>query len=303
MIVFDSHCDTACRLASGEDFWHCTGQWSLERSRQYDGFVQFFAAFVNPDDQKPADRCFTLLHAMERELKKNAAHISKVTCYQEMKAAIEEGKVAAFFTVEGGFGDDCSVVERLYDKGVRCVGLCWNQDNALCGGISGAGKGLTPLGKQAVAELNRFGMIVDVSHCSEQSFYDLAQLANRPLIATHSNAREICSHPRNLTREQFCTIRDKGGMVGLNLYPPFLRERGAADVTDLIRHIEYFLSLDGQNCIGLGADFDGIDDCMEGIHGIEDYRFLYEQLCRYYPESVVNQLFCENYISFVKNNL
>ncbi|MDY4976427.1 MAG: dipeptidase [Clostridia bacterium] len=303
MFVFDSHCDTACRLAKGEGLLCCGGHWSLERARQYEGFVQFFAAFVPPEEPDPAARCLTLLDAVEREVEQNADKISKVTCWQETKHALKEGKTAAFLTVEGGFGKDCSMVERLYQKGVRCMSLCWNQDNDLCGGIEGKGGGVTRLGRQAVEEMNRLGMILDVSHCSEQSFFDFASLVQKPLIATHSNAREVCPHPRNLTREQFCVIRDMGGMVGLNLYPPFLRDRGGADVTDLVRHIEYFLSLDGENCIGLGADFDGIDCCMKGVCGIQDYSFLYEELCRYFQESLVKRLFCENYISFLKNHL
>lgn len=303
MLIFDSHCDTASRILEGSSLWENSVHWSLKRAKEYSGFIQFFAAFMPPEEKDPSGYCLRLLDALDQEIEQYSEYIHKVTCYRNMKKTLEQGKIAAFFTIEGGFGTDIAMVEKLFQKGVRCMGLCWNEDNALCGGAHGGGIGLTALGKEAVNEMNRLGMVVDVSHCSEQSFYDLASCVQKPLIATHSNARAVCSHKRNLTDEQFCVIRDRGGMVGLNLYPPFLSDSGSANMTDFLRHLEHFLSLGGEKSLGLGADFDGIDCCMEGVCGIQDYSALYEFLCRYYKETVVKGIFCENYISFVKNQL
>ncbi len=303
MIIVDSHCDTATKLLEGKSLFDSKGHWDLKRALQYQGFVQFFAAFVPPEEPNPQKRCLMLLDALEQEMKNNQELICKATNYDELQKGMKEKKIVALLAVEGGFGSDLSMVQTLYEKGVRCMSLSWNEDTPLCGGVLGKGTGVTDLGKKAVKEMNRLGMLIDVSHASDQSFYDFAELAEKPLVATHSNSRSICSHPRNLTDEQFQIIRDMGGMVGLNCYPPFLNEKGEADVNDLLRHLEHFLALGGENCIGLGADFDGIDFCMKNFCGIQDYEFLHETLCRFYSEELVNALFCENYITFLKNHL
>ncbi len=303
MVIVDSHCDTATKLAKGESLFDSKGHWSLKRAMKYQGFVQFFAAFIPPEEPSPQKRCLTLLDAMEQEIENNSDLICKATNYQELQEGLKDNKTVAFLTVEGGFGSDVSMVQTLYEKGVRCMSLSWNEDTPLCGGVLGTGIGVTELGRKAVKEMNRLGMLIDVSHASDKSFYDLAELTEKPLIASHSNSRRICSHPRNLTDEQFQMICEMDGMVGLNTYPLFLNEKGEADITDFLRHLEHFLALGGKNCIGLGADFDGIDSCMKNFIGIQDYEFLYETLCQFYSEELVKSLFCKNYIRFLKNNL
>lgn len=301
MIVVDSHCDTAGRLLQGETLASCKGQWSLERARKYSGFVQFFAAFIPPEEQQPEAYCMALLDAVTDELHHNG--LRAATAYRTLETDLTQNGFSCLLAVEGGCGDRLETVERLFQKGVRVMSLCWNEDTPWCGGCQGEGGGLTAAGRKAVAEMNRLGMLMDVSHCSDQSFADLAALSQKPLIATHSNAREICPHPRNLTREQFCMIRDRGGMVGLNLYPPFLSGSDCAVISDLLRHIDYFLSLGGEDHIGFGADFDGIDSCMFPVSGIESYEWLSHELEKHYSESIVKKLFYENYFTFLKKNL
>ncbi|MBE7042255.1 MAG: membrane dipeptidase [Ruminococcaceae bacterium] len=301
MVVVDSHCDTATTIAEGQSLFDSKGHWSLKRARKYSGFVQFFAAFVPPEETNPEQYCLTLLDGMEQEIENNRDCICKATCYETMQQGLQDNKVVAFLTVEGGFGSDPAMVQTLYEKGVRCMSLSWNEDTPLCGGVLGTGKGVSELGRKVVREMNRLGMVIDVSHASDQSFYDLAKMTEKPLLATHSNSRSICDHPRNLTDEQFQMICEMDGMVGLNCYPLFLNQTKEADVTDLLRHIEHFLTLGGEKCIGFGADFDGIDFCMKDFNGIQDYEFLYESLCRFYSENIVNAIFCENYLRFLKN--
>lgn len=303
MVVVDSHCDTALRLLNGDSMRNSLGHWSLKRAKHYDGFVQIFAAFVSPEYQDSAQRCLALLDSLEREIDKNSDIICKATSYQDIDVGLKENKTVALLAVEGGFGSDLSMVKILYDKGVRCMGLCWNQDTPLCGGVLGKGGGVTTLGKKAVEQMNYYGFFIDVSHCSDQSFFDLTCISEKPLIATHSNSRKICDNPRNLTDEQFVLIRDMGGMVGLNPYPLFLNGTKEADVKDFIRHLDHFLELGGESCIGLGCDFDGIEFCMNNFEGIQNYDYLYESLRLYYPDELVNNLFCGNYLRFFKNYL
>lgn len=303
MVIVDSHCDTSLRLLNGDSLFDCPGHWSLERANQYDGFVQVFAAFVSPEYEDCASRCLSLLDALENEIEKNRDKMIKASTYPQIKNGLDEKKTVALLSVEGGFGHDLSMVERLHEKGVRCMSLCWNDDTPLCGGVLGKGGGVTKLGKEAMKRMNQFGFLTDVSHCSDQSFFDLVSLSEKPLVATHSNSRAVCDNPRNLTDEQFVLIRDMGGMVGLNPYPLFLNGTKEADANDLLRHLDHFLELGGEKCIGLGCDFDGIEFCMKNFDGIQNYEFLYEFLCRFYPDELVNSLFCENYLRFFEKYL
>jgi membrane dipeptidase len=135
---------------------------------------------------------------------------------------------------------------------------------------------------------------VDVSHASDPLFYDVAALAKKPIIATHSNARQICSHPRNLTDEQFAFIRDRGGLVGLNLHRWFVREDGQATLDDLFRHVYHFLSLGGEETLCLGTDFDGADVVPE-IKNLTEMTHLYDYFCKMrLPEDIIDRIFYKN---------
>ena len=160
-------------------------------------------------------------------------------------------------------------------------------------------RGLKSFGKRMVEEMNELGMIVDVSHLSDGGFWDVAKIATKPLVASHSNAKEVCKHPRNLSREQFEAIKNSGGLVGLNFYKAFLNDvPEKACMEDVIRHAEYFLSLGGEDVLSLGGDWDGADlpDDMPGLAAIPD---LYELFLRKnYGESLVQKLFYGNAASF-----
>lgn len=303
MIVVDSHCDTAVKLMEGVSLFESEGHWDLKRAAQYRGFVQFFAAFVSPEYSDPGQRCLALLQAIRQEIQNHREKIGIATNYADVEYGLRNNRTVALLAVEGGFGSDVSMVEKLYQEGVRCMSLSWNEDTPLCGGVFGTEGGVTELGKHAVAEMERFGILLDVSHASDQSFYELCGLTSRPFLATHSNSRTICPNLRNLTDEQFIVICRRGGMVGLNCYPLFLNGTKKAEVDDLRRHLEHFWSLGGENCVGLGCDFDGIDCCMNGFCGIQDYEFLYETLCKFYSEKLVKSLFYGNYLRFLQNNL
>ena len=147
-------------------------------------------------------------------------------------------------------------------------------------------------------------MLVDVSHLSEQSFWDVSDLCKGPFIASHSNSKAICSHRRNLTDDQILAINKSGGTIGINLCPDFLANSGKANISDIIRHIEYIASLAGIDCIALGSDFDGIHDLPEGIKGVQDIRKIFEALLRLnYTEETLAKIAGENIIRIVKEVL
>ena len=323
---FDSHCDTVSRiLDEQEPLSDNTGHVSIRKMREYKGFVQFFAAFIDPDLPNPLQRCLSIIDKLYEEADKYSANVAIVRNYAQMLAAREKGKIAAFIPVEGGEAviGDLAVLRTLYRLGVRSMTLTWNYSNQIATGVLGKNQhlshddlgklissgaiensgGLTEFGREVVKEMNRLGMVVDVSHISPDSFYDVAELSTRPFIASHSNAKAICPHVRNLDDDQFKTIVKAGGMVGLNFCPAFLHREDFADVNDMLRHIEHFLSLGGENHIGLGADFDGIDSTPIDVTDVSKLDILRNALLRQnYSEELTDKIFFKNYFTFVKNN-
>lgn len=174
----------------------------------------------------------------------------------------QAGKKAIFLGIENGYalGKDVNNVRRFRDMGVSYITLCHNGDNDLCDSARGKGewKGLSPLGKQMVAEMNRLGVMVDISHAAESTFYDVLACSRYPIIASHSSARALCNHPRNLTDDQLKAIAGQGGVVQLCLYKGFINEEAEkASVSDAIRHINHIVDLIGVEHVGIGSDFDG----------------------------------------------
>ena len=196
---------------------------------------------------------------------------------------------------------DCSLerLEGAHAMGVRAVNPTWNHVNALSGtNAEEPERGLTPQGRVFVRKMERLGMLVDVSHLSDPGFWDVAEELSGPFFASHSNARAVFSHPRNLTDEQFTAIIDHNGVVGLNLYANFLGER--ADLDTAIAHLEHWLELGGERTVALGGDLDGCSSLPEGITGIQDLDRLWERLLqRNYSEALVRALFFENLMRVV----
>ena len=206
-------------------------------------------------------------------------------------------------TVEGGavLGGKLENVDYLAKCGVKIMTLTWNGNCELGDGIGVEGaKGLTDFGKSVVAKMEQNGIIVDVSHSSVPMFYDVAELSTRPFCATHSNSKQICPHRRNLTDEQFSIIRDKGGIVGLNLSRGFLREdEDKACMLDVLRHAEHFLSLGGEKTLAIGTDFDGTDIPID-MTGIESMNKLYELFLKHnYNEKLLEDIFFNNARNFL----
>ena len=187
----------------------------------------------------------------------------------EMRAAMEAGKLGWITHIEGAeaIAPDLSNFQALYDRGLRSIGPVWSRVNAFGEGVPfrfpsspDTGGGLTDAGKALVRECNRLRILIDVSHLNERGFWDVAALSSAPLVATHSNAHALSASSRNLTNEQLLAIRDSGGMVGLNYATGFLRGDGRwdslTDISVMVRHVEHLVRYAGEDCVGLGSDFD-----------------------------------------------
>lgn len=307
MKIIDMHCDTiSALLDNGGRLQKNTLHVDISRMAKYDAYVQFFAAFTAPEYIKSGKkRCFDIIDKFKCEMQNENTVFCKSSA--DMDIAISQNKVSAFLSVEGAdFIRSADDVYELYDMGVRCMNLTWNYSNALASGVldDNADYGLTPLGRDVVRTMNRLGMIVDVSHLSDRAFFDVANVCEKPFIASHSDLRSVCGNPRNLTDEQFKIICESGGGVGVNLYPQFLNASGKAGTDDIIRHIDGFLRLGGENHIGLGCDFDGVDYLPDKINSCADLKVvLFENLNHSIDKTVISKIFYGNFSCILHENL
>ncbi len=212
---------------------------------------------------------------------------------------IEDGEIGAFLTLEGvdAIGNDLTKLRTLYNLGVMSVGLTWNYANLAADGASEPrGGGLTSFGKEVVKLNNEYEVFTDVSHLSERGFWDVMELADFP-IASHSNAKAICNHKRNLTDEQAKAMFERGGMIHVVYNPPFIKENGKVSIDDLVKHIEHFCELGGVNKIGLGSDFDGIETKVKNLENAAMTQNLILKLLKYYKEDEVKGFAYQNFLN------
>lgn len=304
--VFDGHCDTILRCYQrGGGFRRNQGHLDLERMGPYGGWAQFFACFGEPEDfpGKPLWQVFQEEVALFRkQMEENADLAIHCRTAAEAEKAWARGKTAAFLSAEGAELLDCDVrkLEIAYDQGLRAVNITWNHANILSGtNVEEPERGLSGEGRAFVRRAQELGMLVDVSHLSDPGFWDVIELADKPIFASHSNSRRLRSHPRNLTDEQFTAIIGNHGVAGLNMCDEFLGE--APTVDTLVAHVEHWFGLGGEENTALGGDWDGISRPPAGISGIQDLHKLADRLLRMnYPEERVDGLFYKNLMRVVR---
>jgi membrane dipeptidase len=219
-------------------------------------------------EKDPLVTVLEMIDVYERQLKANADLIAPVYRYEDIAKNRAAGKLSSMLTVEEGgvFKGNLSLLRTLYRLGVRMLTLTWNFENEL--GYPGAmpvekSLGLKPAGIEAVREMNRLGMIVDVSHLGDNGFWDVVKYSEKPFVASHSNARSLCGHSRNLTDDMIRALADKGGVMGINFCGEFLNPNGKSRVEDMVRHMKHIINIGGIHCLGLGTDYDGIDGDLE----------------------------------------
>lgn len=299
MKFFDLHCDTLYRVCTeGESLAQNTYHVSVERGmKSFSKWKQCFAIWI-PDEVRGEDALQLFIDAHDR--------------FVEDLKGIKSSDVEFLFTVENGSAlmGDIKNIELLKKFQVRAMTLTWNDRNELGDGVMVENsQGITDFGKKCVHRMAANNIAIDVSHASEKLFWDVFEQIDEPgeIIATHSNAKALCSHVRNLTDEQFKVLRDKNGLVGVTFCDLFLRDGGNAKVKDILRHVEHFLSLGGEDVLAIGSDFDGTDFPADMKPSIEAVPLIYEMFLREnYNESLLKKIFFENaddYFSHMENNL
>lgn len=300
--LFDGHCDTAWKMLETGCGLKTNGlHIDLDRSEKYAPYAQFFAIWDSPEACRTDDRFTPMANNLIAELDRNAERIILCKSAKQAESAFNAGKAAAFISLEGAHIIFCraDLLELAYDRGVRALNLTWNNSNILSGShCQEPERGLSDAGAQFVRLCNRLGIIIDVSHLSEPGFWDVMDTASGPVMASHSNSREICGHTRNLSDDQFKAIIETGGVAGLNMCSDFIGDD--PDLDSLMRHILHFLELGGEKNISIGADLDGIDKMPRGINGVEDLDKIYEKMISCgIPEKTAEDIFFNNLMRVV----
>lgn len=287
--VFDFHCDTALALLGRDfsgngDLRRNDHHIDLERASGLPGYAQCFACYTSPWEGRLPDGITVEdvfqreLAVITRELERNSDVISLAKSVEDITENYQKGRMSGILTIEGpaGFGYDPNKLAELYEVGFRVSTLGWNEKNTLTGSHV-TGGGLTERGREYVREAQRLGMIVDVSHISDEGFWDILEISRAPVIASHSNSRQICGSSRNLTDDMFRAICQSGGVAGFNLYSAFVGDN--PDLDTACKHFLHFLELDPEGRhIALGGDLDGCDMLPTGFNGVQDYPLLAEKL-------------------------
>lgn len=311
MEVFDTHCDALLKLQvakrnalfKGEllDYRNSKElETNFERLQAGGVKVQFFAIFIHPEF--PSDEKWQ--HAMEQvdlfysEILGKNPLMKHIKNWQDIDQ-LKPGEVGAVLTLEGAdaFGNDLAKLRHLYRLGVLSIGLTWNNANLCADGVGDPrGAGLTVLGKNVVRLNNEHHVFTDVSHLSVTGFWDVMELAKYP-IASHSNARALCDHPRNLDDQQIQAMFSKEGMIDVVFCPQFInKDSDKATIADLIRHIDHFCSLGGIRQVGIGSDFDGISSHITGLGNASEFPNLFNELQKHYTEAEVEGFAYRNFL-------
>ena len=309
--VFDFHCDTALALL-GEDLnqagslKHNSLHIDLDRAAGLGGYAQCFGCFTTPFMEdwhhiSPVLAFERELATIQREVDKNSDRISIAYSPEEIEENQANGKMSAILTLEGtaGFGYDPALLEDLYAIGFRVTSLGWNEQNPLTGSHV-TGGGLTDQGREYVREAQRLGMLVDVSHISDEGFWDILKITDAPIIATHSNSRAVWNHSRNLTDDMFRAICETGGVAGYNACADFTGED--PDLDSICDHLFHFLELDPSGThIALGGDLDGVEWTPRGFEGVQSWPVLAQRLLeRGMDEKTVQNIYWNNAIGVMK---
>lgn len=309
MIIVDAHCDTITRIMElKENLYNNSCHVDISRLNKLGGCVQFFAAFIEPVycQAYAMKRAVQIIDKLYEQVDLYKDNIALCFNHSDIISAVNNRKAAAIISIEGGeaLQGDLAALRAFHKLGVRSICLTWNYRNEIADGVSdsSSGGGLTPFGRSVIKEMNNLGMIVDVSHISEKGFWDVIAETSSPIIASHSNAKKVCNHRRNLSDDQIIALKKNNGVMGINLYPSFLSNNNKANLKDIILHVEHITSLVGVDNIGLGADFDGIENTPEEIAGIEHIGLIFNELLKLnYSQEAVEKFAGGNFLRIIKS--
>ena len=308
IVSIDSHCDTPMLFAQGYEMYERSDVALVDLHKMHEGAldVTTMVAYLKQgarDDESLAaatEEADKLLQGIADRVERSGGEA--VLCYSpsELPAVKNAGKKVVMRAIENGYaiGKELSNIERFRNMGVVYMTLCHNGDNDVCDSARGNAEhgGLSAFGKDVVREMNRVGMLIDLSHAAESTFWQVLELSEKPVVCSHSSCKALCNHPRNLSDEQLKAIADKGGVVQITMYSGFLREEGEATLDDFISHLEHAIKVAGIDHVGIGTDFDG-DGVVVGCRSASQLLNVTRELLRRgYEESDIEKIWGANWL-------
>ena len=321
MKVIDMHCDTMKAILDERDknknvnLKNNNFTVDIEKMKQGDYMLQVFAAYTNIKEGDTLVNCLRTIDLFHNEIKANKEDIGIVLSYDDILKNIKQNKMSALLSIEEGAccKGDVGILRNFYRLGVRMMTLTWNYENELgfpneiIGNKLVCDRGLKNKGFEFIEEMEKLGIIIDVSHLSDAGFYDILNNTKKPFVASHSNSRSICGHRRNMTDDMIKKLADRGGVMGLNFYSNFLNDNttfnNMSKIDDMINHVKHIKKIGGIEVIGLGSDFDGID-CKVEIEDASKMQILAEKMKKEgFTENEVEHIFYKNVLNLFKEIL
>jgi microsomal dipeptidase-like Zn-dependent dipeptidase/gamma-glutamyl-gamma-aminobutyrate hydrolase PuuD len=312
-VTIDSHCDTPMFFDQGVDFYVRDPKILVDLHKMDEGKwgATTMVAYIPQGERDEAGLEAATQYAnkqfdrLEQKISECHGYLVQARNFMDVLKAKEEGRKCILFGLENGyaFGKDVANVQRFAHRGVVYATLCHNGDNDVCDSARGNNEhdGVSAFGEEIIHAMNRVGMLVDLSHASEKSFYDAIEISEHPVFCSHSSCRALCDHPRNLTDDQMRTLANTGGIQQITLYSGFLRKVGEADINDAMEHLQHAIDIMGADKVGLGTDFDG-DGGIRGLaNASELLQFTRQMLKRRYPEDVITGILGGNYLNFLRS--
>jgi membrane dipeptidase len=321
MIVLDAHEDVILRVANRGDDLGQNSPYQADIPKWRAGGINavWFAIWVDQrkfTGQNAVRRTRQLLETLDRQLARHSDHLALCDTANDVRRAAAAGKIAALIGIEGGVALDNNpaLIEAYRRLHVRYLTLTWRTNLAWAGSSQASNPkvGLNALGRQMVAEMNRVGVIPDLSHVSDQTFYDVLAVTSKPVIVSHSNARALAPHPRNITDDMLRALAQNGGVIGINFWQELLRGRDAkgrlkpassVDVETVLDHIDHVIKVAGIDHVGFGSDWEGIASPANGLENAAQMGKVLDGLRRRgYNEGEIRKIAGENFLRVLEAN-
>ena len=315
VLTLDTHCDTPMFFPQGIHFNHRDSKILVDLHKMNEGrqdatimvaylpqpkIGETFSSLVDFDVQGPLEYADLIFDKIEEITEANRKYISIARTPGDLYEDKRNGRKSIMLGIENGIALNGQLqnLQHFAQRGVVYITLCHNGDNEICDSAKGCNThgGVSRFGEQVIREMNRLGIMVDMSHAAEKSFYDALEISSMPIVCSHSSSRALCDHPRNLTDDQMRALAAKGGVAQTTLYPGFLKKDGEATIIDAIEHLEHAIKIMGIDHVGLGTDFDGDG----GVKGLADsselINFTRQLLARRYSERDIQKIWGGNFL-------
>ena len=313
ILTLDSHCDTPMFFNQGIHFDQRDPKILVDLHKMEEGHLDstIMVAYLPQGDRDPESslaataKANRILTQIEEMVAANCTQVDIAYTPRDLYTLKDQGKHSIMLGVENGYaiGKDLSQIEHFRKRGVVYMTLCHNGDNDICDSARGNNEhgGISPFGAQVISEMNRTGMMVDLSHASQKSFFDALEISQTPIVCSHSSARALCDHPRNLTDDQMKALAQHGGEAQVTLYHGFLRAEGEATILDAIEHLNHMVNVMGVEHVGIGTDFDG-DGGVRGIASASELiNFTRQLLKERYNEDDLRLIWGGNFLRVMKD--